>query len=362
MRIKRVTIYSFTEAGSHLEVHLLGKLEQEGYVCAGYTVERFAERERLQALKSGWKEQIGASWGESALVFIGAAGIAIRAVAPYIKDKFTDPPIIVLDERGTFVIPLLSGHVGGGVELANILAEHTGGRAVITTATDVQGKFAVDVFATQNRLVITSREEAKRISAGILDQKTTGIFSEFELSGDVPEGLILCSREEELENYYGKIIICQKKPKEEKRGVLYLLPKNLYVGMGCRKGVPEKILEAELNKVLIENGFVREQICALGSIDLKKDEAGLLELAKMLGAEFCTYPAEALQNISIVSASSEFVKQVTGVDNVCERAAKKMCPDGILVQEKVCLNQCTVAIVSSAFSANFSKQEEEKKQ
>ncbi len=361
MRTKRVAIYSFTEAGSHLEIHLLRKLEQEGYVCTGYTVARFAEHENLQALKSGWKEQIGRTWGESALVFIGAAGIAIRVIAPYIKDKFTDPPILVLDEKGIFVIPLLSGHVGGGVELANILAAHTGGRAVITTATDVQEKFAVDVFATQNRLVITSREEAKRISAGILDQKTTGIFSEFELSGDIPEELILCSREEELENCYGKIMICQKKPKEEKKGILYLLPKNLYVGMGCRRGVPEKLLEEELNKVLTGNGLVREQICALGSIDLKKDEEGLLELAKLLGIEFCTYPAEVLQKISTVSASSEFVRQVTGVDNVCERAAKKMCPDGILVQKKVGLNQCTVAIVRSVFRVNFSRQEEEKK-
>ena len=91
-----------------------------------------------------------------------------RAIAPFVKDKFTDPPVIVLDEKGTFAIPLLSGHVGGGVTLAKVLAEYTGGRAVITTATDVQKKFAADVFAMENGLVITDREEAKKISAGIL--------------------------------------------------------------------------------------------------------------------------------------------------------------------------------------------------
>ncbi len=78
------------------------------------------------------------------------------------KDKFTDPPVIVLDEKGTFAIPLLSGHVGGGVTLAKVLAEYTGGRAVITTATDVQKKFAADVFAMENGLIITDREEAKK--------------------------------------------------------------------------------------------------------------------------------------------------------------------------------------------------------
>lgn len=147
----------------------------------------FAEDKRLQRLNDGWKQEIGASWGEHALVFIGAAGIAIRAIAPFVKDKFTDPPVIVLDEKGTFAIPLLSGHVGGGVTLAKVLAEYTGGRAVITTATDVQKKFAADVFAMENGLIITDREEAKKISAGILEKKNTGIFQSFRFWGIYPK-------------------------------------------------------------------------------------------------------------------------------------------------------------------------------
>lgn len=110
MKRKSVRIYSFTGTGSCLALKLAEKLKQEGYVCTGYTVARFAEDKRLQRLNDGWKQEIGASWGEHALVFIGAAGIAIRAIAPFVKDKFTDPPVIVLDEKGTFAIPLLSGH------------------------------------------------------------------------------------------------------------------------------------------------------------------------------------------------------------------------------------------------------------
>ncbi|MDU2005378.1 MAG: cobalamin biosynthesis central domain-containing protein [Lachnospiraceae bacterium] len=211
MKRKSVRIYSFTGTGSHLALNLAEKLKQEGYVCTGYTVARFAEDKRLQRLNDGWKQEIGASWGEHALVFIGAAGIAIRAIAPFVKDKFTDPPVIVLDEKGTFAIPLLSGHVGGGVTLAKVLAEYTGGRAVITTATDVQKKFAADVFAMENGLVITDREEAKKISAGILEKKNTGIFSEFPLLGDIPEELTICGSEEQLEGCCGKIVICEKK-------------------------------------------------------------------------------------------------------------------------------------------------------
>lgn len=111
MKRKSVRIYSFTGTGSRLALNLAEKLKQEGYVCTGYTVARFAEDKRLQRLNDGWKQEIGASWGEHALVFIGAAGIAIRAIAPFVKDKFTDPPVIVLDEKGTFAIPLLSAHL-----------------------------------------------------------------------------------------------------------------------------------------------------------------------------------------------------------------------------------------------------------
>ena len=178
--------------------------------------------------------------------------------------------------------------------------------------------------------------------------------------GEVPEELTICGSEEQLEGCCGKIVICERNPKNKKSGVLYLLPRNLYVGMGCKKGTKKEILEAELLKTLEKHGFLPEQIRALGSIDLKREEAGLLELADSLGVEFLTYSAESLQEISAVSSSSEFVRGVTGVDNVCERAAKKMCPEGVMVQEKVCLNQCTAAVVCGEVMVRFGKEEEER--
>ena len=144
MKRKSVRIYSFTGTGSCLALKLAEKLKQEGYVCTGYTVARFAEDKRLQRLNDGWKQEIGASWGEHALVFIGAAGIAVRMIAPHVKDKFTDSPVLVMDEKGSYVIPLLSGHVGGAVELAKEIAEKIDAQAVFTTATDVEQKEGTD--------------------------------------------------------------------------------------------------------------------------------------------------------------------------------------------------------------------------
>ena len=150
---------------------------------------RFAEDKRLQRLNDGWKQEIGGILGRKhALVFIGAAGIAIRAIAPFVKDKFTDPPVIVLDEKGTFAIPLLSGHVGGGVTLAKVLAEYTGGRAVITTATDVQKKVCGRRVCHGERThhYRPGRGE-KKSRQGFLKKKNTGIFSEFPLLGRYPK-------------------------------------------------------------------------------------------------------------------------------------------------------------------------------
>lgn len=126
-------------------------------------------------------------------------GITVRAIAPFVQDKFHDPAVLCVDEAGTFVIPLLSGHVGGANRLAEFVAGGIGAVPVVTTATDVERKFAVDVFAKDHGLVITDRVLAKRISADILAEEPVGVFSDFGFSGwkKIPEGLFrdrLCKR------------------------------------------------------------------------------------------------------------------------------------------------------------------------
>ena len=110
-----------------------------------------------------------------ALIFIGAAGIAVRSVAPYVKDKLTDPPVIVIDESGRHVIPVLSGHVGGANELALKIAAVIGAEPVLTTATDVSGAFSVDLFAGENGLRILNREGIAKVSSSALEGKAVTI-------------------------------------------------------------------------------------------------------------------------------------------------------------------------------------------
>ncbi len=289
---------------------------------------------------------MGSIWGEKALLFIGAAGIAVRMIAPHVKDKFTDSPVLVMDEQGDYVIPLLSGHVGGAVELAKEIAEKMDAQAVLTTATDVEQKFAVDVFAKKNGLVLTDRKKAKEISAAVLDGKKVGFYSEFPVEGTLPAELEKCDNEAVLGSYdYGIRIASEKSRKAEKDSVLELYPKNLVLGIGCRKGILASEIQRAADEVKEILGFTEKEVCEIVSIDLKKEEEGLLEYAKKWGIPFYTFSAEELSKVECVSSHSEFVQKITGVDNVCERAAILASgEDGMLRMPKRCLDRVTMAV------------------
>lgn len=351
---KKIILYSFTENGSRLQLSLMEHLREIQPDCRAYTLERYAAGAAgLHPLSEGWKEEIGKAWGNAGFIFIGAVGIAVRAIALYVKDKFSDSPVIVMDETGKFVIPLLSGHMGGAVELAKQIASYTGGIPVITTATDVQKRFAVDVFAKKNNLTLSDRFLAKKISADILEEKEVGLYSEFSFVGEIPEGIKRCSSLRELSGFGYGICIAQCVPKQLQKHVLLLLPRNLYLGIGCRKGVSFSHIEKELQKLFTEKRIVKEQICAMGSIDLKKTEQGLLEYAKALGIPFSTFSAEELEQTGNVRVVSEFVKSVTGVDNVCERSAMRLCMGGTVFQEKYCMDHVTASLVKGEIRIKF---------
>ena len=123
-----------------------------------------------------------------ALVFVGSCGIAVRAIAPFLKGKTRDPAVIVSDETGKWVISLLSGHIGGANSLALRLARAIGAQPVITTATDVNKRFSVDAWAAQAGLSIGSMDLAKRFSAAILERDLP-LCSDFPVEGPPPAGV-----------------------------------------------------------------------------------------------------------------------------------------------------------------------------
>ena len=368
-----IIVLSFTGTGTELNRRLCEKLKKNFHLerganaCIGYAPEKYAG-EGILPLPADKAALIGSGWGKSAYVFIGAAGIAVRYIAPWVKDKYTDSPVLVIDEKGQYVIPLLSGHVGGAAALADEVADMIGAVPVHTTATDVQGKFAVDVFAKKNGLVITDREAVKKISAGLLNGEKAALYIEdpfVNVTGTPPDEIVLCESFKKAEQYSYQIIITgsleqyvkgresEVKEPEQEGCSLLLLPRNIAAGIGCRKGIEESVLENGFLGILAENGVDIRQVKSIASINLKKNEPALLHLCEKYRIPFETYTAEELRSVSDVTTASEFVKKITGVDNVCERAARLSCSAGSMIQGKRIRERMTAALVKCPMEITF---------
>ena len=297
-----------------------------------YTMERFAE-EGFAPLGRPAREFYGPIFGDvQAMIFVSSVGLAVREVAPHLKSKATDPAVLVLDELGQYVIPVLSGHIGGANELAKTLAASLGAQAVITTATDINGRFSVDAWAVKNGCAIASLPIAKAVSAAVLEGDVP-LACDFPITTALPRG-IAPGDNGALGVYIG---VYEKSPFEK---TLRLIPRVVHLGIGCRKGTGEEAIRAAVNAALAENGIDRRAVKCAASIDLKAQEAGLLAYCRAEGLPVEFYTADELRAVRGEFTPSEFVKSVTGVDNVCERAAlrnaetlliKKTARDGVTV-------------------------------
>lgn len=280
---------------------------------------------------------------KDALIFVGACGIAVREIAPYVRDKKTDPAVLVLDERARHVIPLLSGHIGGANRLALRLSSVLGADPVITTATDVNGKFAVDEFAAQAGCAISDMQLAKAFAAGILEREMP-LCSAFPIVSPLPGGVY-----EADSGYLGVYIGCDVREPFQK--TLRLIPKKLRVGLGCRRGVCASAITSAIRHVFAENRLDLRAISGVFSIDLKKDEPGLLMACRENSWDVTFYPAQQLQAVPGEFTASSFVASVTGVDNVCERAA--MLGAERLLVSKTAMDGVTVAVALEHWEVHF---------
>lgn len=420
----KVSIISFTIKGIELSLKIKkafsGETEEELclYTKCSHAEKSLTERKLTEKdlVESGlsYVEQPLTEWtGEQmkkrrSLLFIGACGIAVRAIAPFLTDKLNDVPVLVMDEQGCFVIPVLAGHVGGANELAVSLAERMGSTPVITTATDLNHCFAVDLFARRNALHIVNKDGIAKVSSRILaGEEVTMAVEEGHLQegeagstggrkvpreGNVPEGIriVPCSAELHTDVPVMPTEVSEDVPavsaestedapvafSESSAGIpgvtespvdilvapasygqgrlLTLRPKEYVIGIGCKRGKAAEQVDHFVHRVLKESGISMEQVAAFASIDRKKDEEGILWMSSHYGIPFVTYSAEELQQVEGTFHASEFVKSQVGVDNVCERAALRFSgPDGILITGKQAEDGITAAIVKRIWSVSF---------
>lgn len=335
------------------------------------------------------------------IVFVGAVGIAVRSIAPFAVDKTTDPGVVVVDEQARFVIPILSGHLGGANELAVRVAKFLRATPVVTTATDVNALFAVDVFAKKNRFHIEDRSGIQKISAKLLrgEKITVAVDPRVKISAaQIPEELQLVGfdraadvdllisarsrfnvdafersndpydRQDRSHAFQSQCVPLTTRAEEEpsrRKALLELTPKRFAVGFGCKKGVTALEFESFFNAFIetvplalvgeergecertIVDAFWRET-AGFASIELKRYEFGPLEFVQKLGLPMRFYSASELQAAQGEFARSKFVEATTGVDNVCERAAVLLAGvNGRLIVKKTARNGITAAVADA---------------
>lgn len=249
-----------------------------------------------------------------ALVFVGAVGIAVRAIAPHCRSKATDPAVVVLDECGRFAIPLLSGHLGGANDLARRLAKACGAVPVITTATDANGVFAVDEWAKHQHCLVAEPARIKKVSGALLAGRTVRFASDWPIQGTPPAGVEPAG--DAVPASFALTITPTMTP-----NALHIIPRIAVLGIGCKRGTPADKLADAFAAFCAETKLAPQSIAAAASIDLKKDELGLAEFGQKQGWPVTFYTADELRAAPGQFAHSDFVQSITGVDNVCERAA-----------------------------------------
>jgi cobalt-precorrin 5A hydrolase len=270
------------------------------------------------------------------LVCIMAAGIAVRAIAPLVRDKTADPAVVVCDEQGRFAISLLSGHLGGGNALARQIASLLGGQAVITTASDVLGRTALDLWARDAGLSVADRRSLTSVMAKLVNSGAVTIYSCWPLP-DLPPDILPAAAPEDAD----LLITCQTEAQAPGQSLLH--PKVLAAGIGCNRGTPSAEIGEALRQTCADNGLAWQSVGRLATIDLKQDEPGLLALAAEIDVPLDFYPAGQLNRVEGISFSAA-VLRATGSKGVAEPAAILSSGGGPLLVKKKKMRNVTVAV------------------
>lgn len=315
-----IRLISFSDRGEALANRLAEGLAGEAVRCGRpLTLDAWTRQSFLQA---------------DGLIFVGAAGIAVRAIAPYVRSKTEDPAVVVVDETGQFSISLLSGHLGGANALAQRVAQLCGATPVITTATDRNGVFAVDSWASVQGCAVQDPQRIKHISARLLSGGNIRVRSPWPIGGTIPGGVQL-TRDEEPD-----VLLTINRTEQE---ALKLIPRIAVLGVGCKKDTSQAAIEAAFQAICAEADLYEAAVGLVCSIDRKAGEPGLLAFCRAHGLPFETYTAEQLRQAKGDFSASAFVQEITGVDNVCERSAV-LGSGGTLYVKKHAENGVTMAV------------------
>lgn len=307
---KNIGIVSITLQGNELALAIAKQLDNSR--C--YTLAKWNDN-RFNTIPSKLADFCPSLFAEhDALIFIMASGIVVRSIAACIKDKLSDPAILVIDDKGLNVISLLSGHLGGANALTHKIAQLINANAVITTASDVNNLPSVDMLAQQFGLKIESMSDAKNITAMLVNGKRVTLT---DSEGYVSTNLMPNSQTK----VEGEIIVSHNRQLQSRYPFVQLIPQNIILGIGCKRNTDSQKLINFIEEKCRELNIHSKSIRLIASIDIKADEKAIIDAATHLNCTLQFYSAKQLSEVDHLFDGSEFVRQQVGVGSVSTSAA-----------------------------------------
>lgn len=305
-------------------------------------------------------EKVAQLWYESnSLIFIMATGIVVRAISPLIRDKRTDPAVVVLDEKGKYAISLLSGHLGGANRLAREISDFLKGQAVITTASDINCLPSIDIWAKEKGLIIENWAELPKVSTIFLNRGALNVYVENGLFVELPDGFV------EIKDPSSADVLITNRLFDSTKPSLLLRPKNLILGLGCNRGTSVEEIENNVKTVFKDNNLSLMSIDSIATINLKGDEKGIREFAEKYKLKILTYTPEELNEVVNLNPSdfciSKTVLKATGAKGVAEPAAKLASEGGKLLVPKQKIGNTTIAVAEKGLKINEASAKKEGK-
>ncbi|MCI8508202.1 MAG: hypothetical protein HFJ06_06550 [Lachnospiraceae bacterium] len=323
----KMCLLSFSIKGCILSDKIEVYLEEEGHTVYSYASEKFAAMAGKLPIQKLESTVARLFFEMDAFIFIGSCEKAVRVITPFIRSKATDPAVVVLDEAGKNVIPLISGQMITANELAYNLADQLNANPVITNTSNLSSVFSIEAFAKKNHLYVIENVLSKEISNEILYGKPVGFECDYFIEGKVPESLGSEGKE-------AGIFVSTDLLSHPFQKTLHLVPKNIIIGIVCSPGTKasdiEQFIYANLQKYQIPITRVG-RICSLHHLD---EEPGIVEVANALGIKYQTYSDEALMDISGNFSGSDVIGDIFNIDNASERCAIRGSHGGKLVIKK----------------------------
>lgn len=336
-----IAILAITENGKQLAKKINQLWDTELPI---FVPEKHADKDAIPFQKGGFRESIADLFQNyQALICIMATGIVVRSIAEVVNDKRVDPAVLVVDEKGENVISLLSGHIGGGNQLTRQLAEKLQANPVITTATDVQEVTAVDLLAQEiNGWYADFKETTKKINGYLAAHQKVAIVQKTQQVSDL-RGLTILDKITNANDYKVILLISSADERIEDDNVIQIVPRQFVLGMGAKKNISLETIKTEYALFCQQEGIHPYAVKKVVSIDLKKEETGIIQFAEWLEVPFETYEENELSEVAEKYPQSDFVKKITGVGSVA-LAAADLASKGQVISQRYGNNGVTFAL------------------